>query len=426
MTTNLDIGRITDQINLFWERWSTAVIVAAVGILLLLAVIAVQQWRRRDFSSKASIGFAVVQAGVTWAVVLGVFEFFGNVLRLPTGEAVVLAVFMEAAVWAAVGFIAAHAKTGKTGFGPAGPFFWVAVLGGGTLAILGSHSIQVAIGRSVIVILGAYMWHLRLVQIVHRPAQVRWVWVWTPTRVLRALGLLTPATDDAVTEDDSPREAQIRRIARLIRWSNSMPPWRWLGRWLLTRRAESTTEDVIAEARRRFAAAYVLRAQTRVDSPVMARVITAVQQSELTRQAADSPRGGSPDESPTLYVPDSWVRQGGESSSDSPGDSSGESLVPRQASQHLSRAVTRRGDAGRGSGGAAAGDTPAGSPVPDELIHRATAAADDPETRMAWLWHASGGKASGRQLAKAGGVSASTGIRRRSQWCTTPPEDPRR
>lgn len=126
----------------------------------------------------------------------------------------------------------------------------------------------------------------------------------------------------------------------------------------------------------------------------------------------DSPTGESPDtgDSPDLFVPDSWVSQGVTHPGDSPADSGGDSPRESRVSRQVSHRVTRRDE----------------SPVPDELIHRATAAADDPETRMAWLWHASGGQASGRELARAGQVSASTGIRRRSLWTTNPPPDPRR
>lgn len=145
--------------------------------------------------------------------------------------------------------------------------------------------------------------------------------------------------------------------------------------------------------------------------------------------AGDSPDAESAD-SPPLFLPDSWVSQGvthpgdspAESGGDSPGESDGESggdspresRVPRQVNHR----VTHRDESGESAGGE--------SPVPDELIHRATAAATDPEVRMAWLWHASGGQASGRELARAGQVSASTGIRRRSRWTAEPPADPRR
>lgn len=139
------------------------------------------------------------------------------------------------------------------------------------------------------------------------------------------------------------------------------------------------------------------------------------------------------DESP-LYVPGAWVTHSGDSparlvthsgespespvaiadspaptSSDSPGDS------PESAGKSAggtSQRVTHSGDSPRS--------------VPAELIERARGVSDDPEVRMAWLWHATEGRASGRELARAGDVSASTGIRRASQWRSQPPADPRR
>src|SRR5690606_6900176 len=128
--------------------------VAGFVALLLLAALAVRQWRRRDCSAKASLGFGLVQAGVTYAVVLGVYEFAAIRLGMPVVEAVVLAVIVEAATWVAVGLVASHARKGGVGFGPGGPFFWVAVLGGGTLAVAGSTSAATAVGRAVIVALG--------------------------------------------------------------------------------------------------------------------------------------------------------------------------------------------------------------------------------------------------------------------------------
>ena len=64
-------------------------------------------------------------------------------------------------------------------------------------------------------------------------------------------------------------------------------------------------------------------------------------------------------------------------------------------------------------------------PVADPLVAQATAASPDSDVRMAWLWHATGGRASGRTLARAGQVSPATGIRRANQWRTSPPPDPR-
>jgi hypothetical protein len=269
-------------------QWAPAV--AAALLVLGLAAVTVRIWRGRSLNAKKVIGFGVVQAGVTFIVVTGVYEFFHGVLAMPVIEAAVLAVFIEAATWGAVGFIYAHGRSvdegGKpaTGFGEAGPFFWFSVAGGGALAVLGSASGAVAIGRIVIVCLGGYMWYLQLLQVTRRCGK-RSRWRWTPKRLLLSVGAMEPADEDVT---DEAREWQVRRLARAIRWRNSRWPWSYLGGRALVKRAETTTEDVLAEARRRWAAAHVLREHTRPGSPVMASVIEAVKAAQ-TASAGRAP-----------------------------------------------------------------------------------------------------------------------------------------
>lgn len=134
---------------------------------------------------------------------------------------------------------------------------------------------------------------------------------------------------------------------------------------------------------------------------------------------SDSPDGPpSPDESP-LFVPDEWVSHPGPAESADPGEppaAGGQSPTPQgkpPAKRRVSRPRRTK-------------PTQADAPeVTDSLVAQARAASDDSDTRMAWLWHATGGRASGRQLAAAGEVSAATGIRRAAQWRRTPPPDPR-
>lgn len=264
----LDLDRITQQINALWDVWAPVLIVAtAVAVLGTAAIVLWSLWRRAN--AKKTIGFAVVQAGVTYAVITGVYEFFHLRLDMPVIEAILLAIFIEGAVWGAVGFIVAHGRSQKTGFGDAGGLFWFAQTGGGLLAVLGSPSTAVAIGRVVIVALGGYMWYIQLLQVTQRsgkPAR----WRWTPKRLLLAVGALAPEDNDI---EDEAREWQVRRIARAMRWANSRWPWTWLGGRALARRAETTTEDVLSEARRRFAAAWVLREQSKVTSETMSAVV---------------------------------------------------------------------------------------------------------------------------------------------------------
>lgn len=278
-----------------WDQlWSDAqagepwVLIAGsvIGVLLIVGLVlfVLRSLRARDFDAKANIGFGVVQLGVAFITITGGFEFFHRLLKMPSFEAGLLAGFIEACVWAAVGSIYSHGRgvdnDGKpnTGFGPAGGFFWTTVCGGGLLAILGSESVPVAIGRIVVVVLGAYMWYLRLLRATRpssKPSRLRW----TPKAFLLLIGAIVPGDEDV---QDEAREWQVRKMARSIRWANSgHQPWAWLGGRALVKSAEQVQEDVLAEARRRYAAAYLLRTQIAPSSPVMASLLDSLQREAL-------------------------------------------------------------------------------------------------------------------------------------------------
>lgn len=259
-------------------------VAVGVGLLSLLVAVVVRALQGRDLNTKASVGFGVVQAGVAYITITGVYDFFHLRLHMPVVEAGLLAGFIEACTWAAVGMIYAHGKSGDgkrtkkaEGFGPAGPFFWLTICGGGVLAILGSTTSSVAIGRAVVVILGGYMWYLRLLQVTHRSGRPS-RWRWTPKRLLLAAGALVPADEDI---NDEAREWQIRGLARALRWANSSWPWSWWGLRSLVRRAETASEEVMNEARRRWAAGYLLKTQTSPTSPVMRAVLLDVGRGQL-------------------------------------------------------------------------------------------------------------------------------------------------
>lgn len=269
--------------------WPLIVGAAGVGLMLIFLVLYVARaLRSKTFDAKANIGFAVVQTGVAFITITGGYEFFRRLLAMPAFEAGLLAAFIEACVWAAVGHIYSHGRgedrdgNPNIGFGPAGGFFWTTIGGGGLLAILGSESLPVAVGRIVVVVLGAYMWYLRLLRATRpsgKPTRLRW----TPKAFLLLVGAIVPGDDDV---RDEAREWQVRKMARAIRWANSGRwPWAWLGGRTLVQSAEQAQEDVIAEARRRYAAAHLLRTQIAPDSPVMAALLTTLQREALGEPA---------------------------------------------------------------------------------------------------------------------------------------------
>ena len=284
---------------------ATALAVAAVAVALgAVLVFVLRSLRGRDLNAKASIGFGVVQIGLAFITITGVYEFFHRLLDMPWVEAALLAAVIEGCVWAAIGMIYAYGKERErdgtpvnVGFGPAGPFFWVTVMGGGLLAILGSETGPVAIGRVVVVVLGAYMWYLRLLQVTRRsttPSR----WRWTPRACLLAVGAIVPGDEDVKNE---AREWQVRKLARAIRWANSRQPWRWLGERAIMRGAEQAPEDVIAEARRRYAVLHVTRQQVKPTAPVMAALIESVEREALGKDVAP-PTAVEPTTEPKLEI----------------------------------------------------------------------------------------------------------------------------
>lgn len=265
----------------------TWVIPVAFGVAIILGaaalITAATKIRGRSVNVKKTIGMGIVQAGTSYIIITGVYEFFSTIWHLPAFEAGILAVVVEASTWAGVGQIYAYAKTeitndrGKkepaTGWGRGGPFFWFTILSGGTLAVLGSHGAAIAAGRVVIIGLGAWMWYLVL-QSVTRPKVGKSQWRWTPRRLLIAVGALAPTGADL--EQDATAW-QIARLARAIRRRNSYWPWTVIGKRAMRRQADGLPEHVLAAAMRKAAAGHVLIEHTNLKtSPLMKSAIESV------------------------------------------------------------------------------------------------------------------------------------------------------
>ncbi len=313
--------------------WLPAVIGAAAGVLVLTLtlylayrVVTAQARRRieasqakaaalgRRFNWKLELGFAGAQAGLSVVTIWGVYEFFHKLLKIPTWESVLFAVFIEMAIWTSVGFIIDHGRTmvekiGKdgvatkvpaTGWGMAGPFFWIFSLSAGTLAVLAStEETFIGVGRAFVVIIGTSLWVLRLMRATNRPAR-RSRFRWTPYRIGVRIGWIEP--DPIENEADQNREWRVQGLARAIRLKNTegkvIGRWvRWRGGRMLTRLAEETTPDVLREAQERYAAVRVLNDHTAVASPVMVSIIEAhaemvVRLAQLGQQATLDQAGG--------------------------------------------------------------------------------------------------------------------------------------
>lgn len=274
----MKVKEVLGHLAKLWADHQSAIMLGAAAAVIMLVVTALvasralRVVRGASGDAKLTVGTAFVQAGVTWAVVTGTYEFCDKVFGLPWWEAATIAAFFEAATWVTVGMIRAHAKSGKEGFGPAGPFFWLFSALGGLLAVIAGRTHGEMVGRAVVVVIGSCLWYLSLLRWIKRsgkPGTLKW----TPRRLLVAIGAIEPG--DADVRDEN-REWQIRRLARAMRWANGRWPLSWLGQRSLIRRGESTQEDVITDARRRYAVTHLLTATCDPGSDVMRRVIADI------------------------------------------------------------------------------------------------------------------------------------------------------
>lgn len=268
-----------DTVVAFYDTHRVAAVLAACAAgVALLTVVGWQGWaayRGRSFNARASMGFAVVQGGVAYVTITGVYDFWHRRVDMPMAEAALIAAFIEAVTWAAVAMIFAHgAEPGSTGMGHAAPLFWGSVVGGGIMAVLGSPGLAVAAGRTVVVVLGGLMWHLRIRQktrpaIERKPAK----FALTPRQVLIRMGLLIADDADVL---QSSREWQVRQLARAVRRSaDGNLIARPLGRRVIVRVMEAGDADMVRTAQSRYALGRVLLDDLTPDSASMRAAIDA-------------------------------------------------------------------------------------------------------------------------------------------------------
>jgi len=293
---DITITGITDWIT---GHLAVSVTVGVILSLVILAVISTQVWaayRGRALSARASALFAVVQAGVAFVTITGVYDFWEHRVGMPWGEAALIAAFIEAVTWAAVADIYVHGeKTGTVGLGASGGLFWAAVIGGGVMAIIGSDSIAVAVGRTVVVALGAMMWHVKIRQRTRaRTGQGRWANPFK-TFALRQGWMIADDTDVTQTS----REWQVRTLTRAMyrkaRTGRLGTIPRALGERTIRRVMEAGDADMVRDAQRRFALQEVLRTEITPTSTSMGAAMDAA------REALNPPP--EPDPAPAAPPP---------------------------------------------------------------------------------------------------------------------------
>lgn len=272
-----------------------AILAGAVVALLLTSLVAAQIWagyRGRSLSARASIGFAAVQAGVAFVTITGVYELWEEKVQVPQIEAALIATLIEAVTWAAVAMIFVHGSSeGTVGFGDAGPLFWMSVIGGGLMAIAGSSTLAIALARTVVVVLGANMWYLRLRQATRRPTTRKTKWTITPRQFVIRRGWLAADDGDVI---HSSREWQVRTLARAIRRRDvGGPVAKWLGKRAIIQVMESGDADMVRQAQARYALARVLDDDLSTGSHSMTKAIEAAREALYPPPVPDRPAAPS-------------------------------------------------------------------------------------------------------------------------------------
>ncbi len=246
---------------------------------------------------KLEIGFMVVQGGLSLIIMQGVYECFHQpwLMNMPRNEAALFAAFVEAAMWTVVGMIREHGRTPvettkdgtvitkkSTGWGMAGPFFWLITVAGGVLAVIAAAEPWLGVARAIVVVIGASLWVLRLMRVTQRPER-RSQFRWTPYRIGVAWGWIEPDPQDSGVDGNT--QWRVQRLARAIRLVNSpgkaAAVTRWWGRRSLTKLAEETTPEVLRLAQERYAAVHVLRNQALTSSELMKTIIGTVERTTV-------------------------------------------------------------------------------------------------------------------------------------------------
>jgi hypothetical protein len=296
------IERMTELARTYqFEAWT----IGSVALLAVLGVIVYEVASRVRGASrgmKELVGYGVVQIGMAYVTITGGYDFWHHIAKMPTFEAAAVSVIVEASQWWFIARVFRHMAgkrpdgTPNIGYGPAGPKFWASVFGGGIIAVAGAFApgggLSLAIGRAVVVYIGASMWDLLLKEKVHTAGTAaKATFLITPRRLAVMLGIMS--AEDRDLRSDS-REWTIRRMTRAIRWRNSKTrPLSWLGTRTLLKAMDLGDETLMAEATARYARGWVLTHEVNATSASMLQAIEAARR-VLTLVPAPQGETGQP------------------------------------------------------------------------------------------------------------------------------------
>lgn len=267
-----------NQVTTWTAGGAAALLLFASGLYLTIGTL-----RGRNRNAKAAIGYAIVQTGMAYVTITGGYDFWHLVAHMNAVEAATLSVFIESAQWVVLArafmWMDAHTEDNPhIGYGRAGAYFWLFVMGGNILAVLGALVGQdngpLALGRTVAVVIGSLLWDLLLRARMHRdPSIPPTVLLLTWRKIGIRLGIMAAEAKDNVTQD---REWTLRRMSRALRWKNEgVWLFKWLGERYLMRAMDAGDATLFSQAVDRYALNWLIRNEINAKHKTMEKALTS-------------------------------------------------------------------------------------------------------------------------------------------------------
>lgn len=296
---NLPTADQLDQLAEVGEQHSTAVLIGAGVLLVVLTALGI--WARRRATSSAIYDGAAVVVAIALSAE-GMWEAATEELDLGPGAALLLFAFAELAMLRAARRAKAKVEKGDRP-GQYGLLVWIIAAGAGLAAASASANKTEVLIRVGAPLLVAAQWWVDLMEIMRetldaededeakrRRARQRSSFRWTPRRIGIHLGLIEPGEQDLVTVDRDRRINQLTVTAhRLHHGSPRLARWR---RARLRRLALRADDQMVVETQQRVARVHRVEELTSPDARPAVPVDDATRDQLdeirlITRQATD-------------------------------------------------------------------------------------------------------------------------------------------
>lgn len=307
---NIDVARITGQLNAFWASYGQLVILATGLAALCLAVAGIVRVVRSHQRDRWISGLTAMVV-LAWTSE-GLWEVARGPLALPIPFAV-MTFFVFEAMMLTSSMQAEHHRRRRGTPGPAGRYVWVLASITATVVAVNAATVVEALLRFVLPLAAAGLWWVGItaerdsdtpeVRAQREQAAQRRqaTWAVTPRTVLVALGLMRPGDVDISAAE---RE---RHLRRMVVAADRVHAGGWSARRAgarLRRLARSASADDVAEVRDRVARSVGIVAlvcpggrdtATTTATPSVDAVATRTATPSATRTATDDATDVAPD-----------------------------------------------------------------------------------------------------------------------------------